>query len=242
MSCPPGRTDSPALFRARRGSKRRRFGGAETACATRDAVEGAAHLVSGGLVWQAAPVPEAAALAFHDWLRERGVAPADCSGLSQTIITECLPYERPRVAATAPAERLARAYVRLARYYRRSLAEGGSRHTRIAQYYVRDAVVPQTLRLSVDQYPEHVVPCAVLRDTAEAAFEGGASVRDVADWIQRRMVVAWIARSDARRLDGALGLKDRMPPGWNIASGCCYARLHAGGVAFLPPSSHPCTY
>lgn len=35
-----------------------------------------------------------AALAYHEWLRERRAAPADCGGLDQTIRTECLPYER----------------------------------------------------------------------------------------------------------------------------------------------------
>lgn len=86
-----------------------------------------------------------AALAYHKWLQERGAAPVDCSRLAHAIRTECLPYERRRVDATAPAIRLARAYVRLARYYKRSLAEGGSRHTRIAEYYVRNAVVPQNV-------------------------------------------------------------------------------------------------
>lgn len=183
-----------------------------------------------------------AALAFHDWLRERGFAPVDCYDvLSETIVSECLPYERSRQTVTAPADRLARAYIRLARYYLRSLSEGGSRHTRIAQYYVRDKVVPQNLRLSADQHPEHVVPCAVLRDTAATAFEAGASVRDVADWIERRMLVVWIAKSDARRLDCELDLKDRMSPQWNTSIGCPYERLHIGCITFTPASSHPCT-
>jgi hypothetical protein len=182
-----------------------------------------------------------AALAYHEWLRERGTAPADCSGLVQAIFTECLPYERPRVDATASAIRLARAYVRLARYYKRSLAEGGSRDTRIAQYYIRDAVVPQNAKSPGRTYPEHVVPCAVLRDTATAAFEAGASVRDVAEWIESMMLVVWIEKDEARYLDCDMGLKDRMPPDWEPASGCCYARLHVARIPFKPATSHPCT-
>lgn len=183
----------------------------------------------------------AAALAYHEWLQERGAAPADCSGLDQAIRTECLPYERPRVDATASAMRLARAYVRLARYYKRSLVEGGSRHTRIAEYYVRNVVVPQNVKSPSRTYPEHVVPCAVLRDTATAAFEAGASVRDVAEWIESMMVVAWIGRAEARHLDCDLGWKDRMPPDWEPASGCRYARLHVARIPFTPATSHPCT-
>jgi hypothetical protein len=53
---------------------------------------------------------------------------------------------------------LARAYVRLERYYKRPLAQGGSRHTRIAEYYVRNAVVPQNAKSPGSTYPEHVVP------------------------------------------------------------------------------------
>ncbi|WP_305822507.1 hypothetical protein [Massilia brevitalea] len=182
-----------------------------------------------------------AALAYHEWLQERGPSPADCSGLAQAIRTECLPYERPRVDATASATRLARAYVRLARYYKRSLAEGGSRDTRIAEYYVRNAVVPQNAKSLGRIYPEHVVPCAVLRDTATAAFEAGASVRDVAEWIESMMVVTWIAKTEARYLDSDLGWKDRMPPDWQPASGCRYARLHDAKIPFTPAISHPCT-
>lgn len=182
-----------------------------------------------------------AALAYHEWLQERGAAPADCSGLAQAIRTECLPYERARVEATAPAIRLARAYVRLARYYRRSLAEGGSRHTRIAEYYVRNAMVPQNAKSPGSTYPEHVVPCTVLRDTATAAFEAGASVRDVAEWIESMMVVAWVDKAEARHLDYDLGWKDRMPPDWNPTSGCRYARLHVARIPFTPATSHPCT-
>lgn len=182
-----------------------------------------------------------AALAYHEWLQERGAAPAECNGLVDAIRSECLPYERPRVDATASAIRLARGYVRLARYYKRSLAEGGSRHTRIAEYYVRNAVVPQNAKSPGRTYPEHVVPCAVLRDTATAAFEAGASVRDVAEWIESMMVVAWIDKAEARHLDCDLGWKDRMPPDWEPASGCRYARLHIAEISFTPATSHPCT-
>jgi hypothetical protein len=182
-----------------------------------------------------------AALAYHEWLQERGAAPADCNGLVHAVRTECLPYERQRVDATASAIRLARGYVRLARYYKRSLAEDGSRHTRIAEYYVRNPVVPQNAKSPNRTYPEHVVPCAVLRDTATAAFEAGASVRDVAEWIESMMVVAWIEKAEARHLDCDLGWKDRMPPDWDPASGCRYARLHIAQISFIPAPSHPCT-
>jgi hypothetical protein len=182
-----------------------------------------------------------AALAYHAWLQEQGAAPADGTGLAQAIITECLPYERPRVAVVVPEERLARSYVRLARFYRRALAENGSRDTRIAVYYIRDAVAPQNVKRFAHLHPEHVVPCAVLRDIASAAFEDGASVRDVAEWIQRRMVIAWIDKRDAQRLDGELGLRNRMTPNWDAVGGCCYTRLHSAAIQFDPAPSHPCT-
>lgn len=183
----------------------------------------------------------AAALAYHAYLREQGLAPAECDGLPEAIEAECLPYERARVAIAAPSEKLARATIRLARYYLRSLNEDGSRHTRIAQFYIRDAIAPQNVRLSADQYGEHAVPCAVLRESAAAAFVGGACVREVADWIRRRMVVVWIAKDDAWRLDYELGLKDRMPPQWDTESGCCYDRFHVGRITFTPAPTHRCT-
>lgn len=182
-----------------------------------------------------------ATLAYHAWLQELGAAPAHYSRLAQAIRTECLPYERTRVDATTPTIRLTRAYIRLARYYKRSLDEAGSRHTRIAEYCVRNAVVQHNAKSPSRTYREHVVPCAVLRNTATAAFETGASVRDVAEWIESMMVVAWIGKAEARQLDCDLGLQDRMPPDSKPATGCRYARLHVARITFTPATSYPCT-
>jgi hypothetical protein len=182
-----------------------------------------------------------AALAFHDWACARGAGPADLGAVEAGIRAGCLPYERPFEPVPDPARRLERAYLRLARFYRRMLREDLSRHTRVADWFVPIAQAPQN-HGQPGQHPEHVVPCSVMRDAAAACFEDHWSIHDVAGLLRRWLVVIWIDDEDRRLLDhGIHHLKHRMPDGWNGAADCVYARLHARGIAFAPAAGHPCT-
>lgn len=181
-----------------------------------------------------------AALAFHAWACARGAGPADLGAVEAGIRAGCLPYERPFEPALGTARRRERAYVRLARFYRRMLREDLTRHTRVADWFVPVAQAPQN-RGRPGQHPEHVVPCAVMRIAAAACFEDHWSIHDVASLLRRWLVVIWIDDEDRRLLDhGTRHLKHRMPDNWDGAADCVYARLHARGIAFAPAAGHPC--
>jgi hypothetical protein len=182
-----------------------------------------------------------AALAFHAWTCARGAGPADLGAVEAGIRAGCLPYERPFEPVPGAARRLARAYVRLARFYRRMLREDLTPHTRVADWLVPVAQAPQN-HGRPGQHPEHVVPCLVMRAAAAACFEDHWSIHDVAELLRRWLVVIWIDEEDRRLLDhGARHLKHRMPDDWDGVAGCVYARLHARGIAFAPAAGHPCT-
>jgi hypothetical protein len=182
-----------------------------------------------------------AALAFHDWACTRGAGPSDLGAVEAGIRAGCLPWERPFERVDDAAQGLARAYLRLARFYRRMLREDLTRHTRVADWFVPVSRAPQNAARP-GQHPEHVVPCAVMRDAALACFEDHWAIQEVADLLRRWLVVIWIDDEDRHLLDhGVHHLKHRMPDNWNGDAHCLYARLHARGIAFTPAAGFPCT-
>ena len=182
-----------------------------------------------------------AALAFHAWACARGAGPADLGAVEAGIRAGCLPYERPFEPILDAARRKERAYVRLARFYRRMLREDLTQPARVADWLVPLALAPQN-HGRPGRHPEHAVPCAVMRAAAAACYDDHWSIHDVAALLRRWLVVIWIDEEDRRLLDhGARHLKQRMPDGWDGVAGCVYARLHARGIAFAPAPGHPCT-
>lgn len=136
---------------------------------------------------------------------------------------------------------LDRAYVRLARFFRRMGREDISGDSRVVDYFVPKAEVPQNAHLP-DYHGEHVVPCAVLRDVAIACFEEHWSVHDVVALLRRLLVLIWIERDRKDLLDNHSDhLRDKMPAGWQPQTGCVYARLHAKGIAFTLAPGRECT-
>lgn len=181
-----------------------------------------------------------AALLFHAWLRDQQKAPAQCDGVEAGIRARCLPYERPFIPVSDPRVCLDRAYVRLARFFRRIACEDITAHSRLVDWYVPPYEVPQNTEMP-NQHPEHVVPCAALRDLAIACFEDHWSIHEVAKLLRRLLVIIWIEPAEKDLLDkGSAHLKDEMPAGWNAQSGCVYARLHDKGIKFKPAPGYNC--
>lgn len=181
-----------------------------------------------------------AALLFHAWLCEQHKAPAQYGGVEAGIRARCLPYERPFTPVNDVSVRLDRAYVRLARFFRRTACEDISAHSRLVDWHVPPYEVPQNRALP-GQHPEHVVPCAVLRDMAIACYDDHWSVHEVAALLRRLLVIIWIEPGERDRLDkGATHLKDKMPRGWNAQTGCLYARLHDKGIRFITAPGYGC--
>jgi hypothetical protein len=180
------------------------------------------------------------ALAFHRWLGELGATPEQLEGVEDGIRGICLPYERPFAVVADPAVRLERAYTRLARFFRRSLREDFSEHSRAVEWFVPNAVVPQNAGVP-GQHPEHVVPCAVLRDIAKTCYADHWSVQQVAVLLRSLLVVIWIDQIERHALDnGANNLRSAMPADWTYATGCRYARLHAKAISFQPAAGYAC--
>ncbi len=79
-------------------------------------------------------------------------------------------------------------------------------------------------------HKEHLVPCALLRDHAFKMFWDGKSEEDVAEMLRRLLCIAHITPAEARLLDNELGLKTKMPDGWDFETGSVMARLEAAGI------------
>lgn len=126
-------------------------------------------------------------------------------------------------------------------YYRQMFGDGVNRDTRVPDYFILREFIPQGRSREGTQHPEHVVPCAVLRDTAIRYFEQGRSLNQVVKMLERWLVIVWISPPEKARLDtGTQALKDRMPTGWNEESDCMYQRLHDKNIAFILPAARPC--
>jgi hypothetical protein len=181
------------------------------------------------------------ALACQRWLVEQGAVAEHPGDVDAAIRAVCLPYERPFAPVTDPAIRLDRAYVRLARLFRRSLREDFSEHSRAVEWCVPNAVAPQNIGVP-GQHPEHVVPCAVLRDIARERYGEPWSVRQVATLLRSLLVVIWIDEDGRVALDNGSGnLRSAMPKNWVASSGCIYARLHDKGILFQPAPGYACS-
>lgn len=79
-------------------------------------------------------------------------------------------------------------------------------------------------------HKEHLVPCVLLRDHAFKMYWDGKTEKDVAKMLERLLRIAHIAPAEAHHLDHVLGLKMRMPDGWNFETDSVMARLEAGGI------------
>lgn len=182
-----------------------------------------------------------AALEFHAWALERGLAPTQHFDFAAAIRAVCLPYERPFVRLTDPTVMLERAYVRLARFFLQAATDDLQVHSRISAFFIQNNQIPQSVKSPGCDHGEHVVPCAVQREIACEMFREGHSVYNVAQLLKKLHVLIWVDGAAQKVLDSGPGhLKFRMPAGWRPESGCIYARLHAKQIPFEPPPSNPC--
>ncbi len=135
-----------------------------------------------------------------------------------------------------------RSFVRLVRYLQQTRLDGKGAHSRCFEYFIAAAYVPTGYGKNGGTHPEHVVPCAFLRDRCIARLGEGASVEDIANEIRPFLAIVMITDTERSKLDnspafGGLGLKDIMPANWDFEAGDRFARLHAARIAFEPPAS-----
>ncbi|GGE79861.1 hypothetical protein [Shewanella carassii] len=85
-------------------------------------------------------------------------------------------------------------------------------------------------------HPEHVVPCAVLRNESFRLLKEGKQPEYIAKLLSKHWKLAYISKDQANSLDSKnkLNLKDTMPPGWCMEYGDTFARLDKAGIKLLP--------
>lgn len=124
-----------------------------------------------------------------------------------------------------------RAFSRVARILYEQWEEFRGGDTRLFDWLVSDAYTCVGRSVNGSEYREHLVPRALIRDICIELYDEGASIEYVAGVIRKLLKVAWISREEANYIDAELGLRTRMPDGWEYTSGDYMARLRAGKVS-----------
>lgn len=182
-----------------------------------------------------------AAVQLAAWLDRQNYAPKGVVNMESAIRAYCAHYERDIRVVTDENEVLERSYVRLARYYYLMHAEGAGRHTRVPDYFIPNNRIPRGQSHSGTNHPEHVVPCAAIREYCLNHFEEGQTLNEVVKLIRRLLVIVDISIDERKKLDeGSTALKDIMPPGWDLETGCIFARLHWAEIKFTHPPGLTC--
>jgi len=101
-------------------------------------------------------------------------------------------------------------------------------HSRIFEALVYNKYIVLNQKTEVLNYPEHVVPCAYIRDYAFKMFWNGKMVEDVATMIGRLLHIAYITRDDQAKVDAIN--KSTMPDDWNPETDSILRRLEDASV------------
>lgn len=170
-----------------------------------------------------------AAVQFATWLSDLGASPWVARDIESALRSECAPYEN-KLCDITKEEWIERSYIRLARYYRMVYEEDNGPHTRAPDYFIPLEGIPQGESHSGTSHPEHVVPCAVIRNYCLKYFEENQkywSLDEVVKLIRKLLVIVYISEAERIMLDvGPDALKDRMPSEWDFDNGCIFDRLH----------------
>lgn len=86
--------------------------------------------------------------------------------------------------------------------------------------------------------PEHVVPCAVLRDECKRLIKAGThSDEQIAQLLQKHWKIAIITKKEQETLDFELGYKSIMPNSWTFETGNTFERFKRANIILLHPQS-----
>ncbi len=189
-----------------------------------------------------------AADALAEWLDEQHLSPDGCdlAEIKNMLRSGCQPLIVAKRQITE-TEKVQRSFMRMARCLRmmHDDIEVG-RHSRIFEYFYPVKALPSGKSHSPDPrvHPEHVVPCAYIRDHFLEYFEKNgaeASLNEVAALLEKWLMIVWISENERKKLDdGINSLRDKMPLEWSPVSGCIFARLHEKEIKFDPPLSLGC--
>lgn len=110
--------------------------------------------------------------------------------------------------------------------------EGTGVHSRVFEVLIPDELVIVGQSQKGKEYREHVVPCALIRDECMKMYEQGYTIDQVAEAIERHVVIVKITFEERKYLDKSLGLKTTMPLGWKFNKDDIFARLHVASIKF----------
>lgn len=186
------------------------------------------------------------------WLRSLGIAPLEIEAEPDLLQSICAKYEHHFLDVQSGAERLSRRNQRLVRLLWLMHAHGVGAHSRAIQFFFPDSeiLVGRSPKAPVTGYhPEHVVPCAYIRDQSFLRFKERPLVKEnqfqedpvcmceMTRFVQRLMAVAHIHPDERDQLDkGGNSMKSTMPTDWDPDTGDIFARLRNGaGIESLLP-------
>lgn len=132
-------------------------------------------------------------------------------------------------------EKKHRAFLRAAMVIRGLWEEKESSDTRLLQEpLILDALVTVGESIRGKGRREHVVPRAVLCETAHQMLADGASDEEVAAMLMKFLKIVHIHPEEQVLLDSSkhFNLRQCMPDTWSALDGCEFARLKAAGIEY----------
>ena len=110
--------------------------------------------------------------------------PFQIDGIKMELLARCLEHERPWQLDIHRETLVRRSFLRAARYIRRICKEGAPAHSRVVELFIPEDFVPHGNGSDGPGHREHVVPCVYLREECVQRYEKGASVEEIADFLQ----------------------------------------------------------
>lgn len=122
--------------------------------------------------------------------------------------------------------------------------EGEGGHSRLFDTLIHERLIfigeSKESRKTKEKYPEHVVPCAYLRNLAfDMYIEDKAKIEEVELMLMRLLSIAHISNAEQSKLDSKdqLNLKSTMPEGWEYPEGSRNARLEKANIELVVKDS-----
>lgn len=106
-------------------------------------------------------------------------------------------------------------------------------HSRIFDTLILNEYIVLNKKEPTRKYPEHVVPCAYIRNLAFKMYWDACSIEEVADMIGRLLRIAYITSDQATLIDTKY--KDTMPESWDPKTDSILKRLEEFGVGLIDP-------
>jgi hypothetical protein len=106
-------------------------------------------------------------------------------------------------------------------------------HSRLFETLIYNEFIEINRKSPERKYPEHVVPCAFIRDHAFQMYWDGKTPEDVGRMISRLLRIAYIKDEEAKKLDATH--KYTMPIDWDPRHDSILRRLEDAEIEVIDP-------